>query len=622
MGWRAARGRLIAFTDDDCRPAADWLELMLAAEAGPATFLQGRTVADPDEYHLLHGFARSMEVERFDPWAPTCNIAYPRALLERIDGFDESFPDAWGEDTDMALRAIEAGAEQHFIEEAVVRHAVLPRRLGQALSDTVRRSTIHIVVARHPQQRQALDMALFTKRRHAFLLLLARGPAVRAPAAAAGARGCDPLPALVQPGTAMDAATGRLVARGVPATPLAARLDDGRRDGAILGPSPDSGALMRIALLAPTYWPEVTRGSERVVHDLAVLLAERGHDVTLLTSHPGATTVAEEEGVRVVRDRRPPRLDRMRFYEDHVETTPALFARLAAGRFDVAAAFHNASAWAAVRARRVGGPPVAFCYHGLPTRFYLVERRYRIELMRAAITGAAATTVLSEAAAVADAPLAAVRAAGAPGRNLHRALRCREGRAAATRRSSAPRASAIRASVPTCCSRPSAGCASASRRAPAGRRDAGSGPEPPSDRAARRERSGRSPQPALRPIGSRTSTPARPRACCQRSARPRGWSCSSRSPRGRLRSRLDLGRVRRRSTRTRSAASSNPTTRIPWWTRSRSALKLGTDPATAAACRDRAAAYDWSARIGPYEETARGGRGNRAASRASAYGAS
>ena len=156
---------------------------------------------------------------------------------------------------------------------------------------------------------------------------------------------------------------------------------------------------MRVALLAPTYWPEVTRGSERVVHDLAVLLADRGHDVTVLTAHPGASAVADEEGVRVIRDRRPPRPDRLRFYEDHVETTPTLAARLVAGSFDVAAAFHNASAWAAVRARRFGGPPVAFCYHGLPTRFYLVERRYRIELMRAATAGSAATTVLSEAAA-------------------------------------------------------------------------------------------------------------------------------------------------------------------------------------------------------------------------------
>jgi glycosyltransferase involved in cell wall biosynthesis len=158
---------------------------------------------------------------------------------------------------------------------------------------------------------------------------------------------------------------------------------------------------MRIALLAPTYWPEVTRGSERVVHDLAVTLTDRGHDVTLLSSHPGPGALAVEEGVRVIRDRRPPRLERLRFYEDHVEAAPALFARLVRGQFDVAAAFHNASAWAAVRAHRFGGPPVAFCYHGLPTRFYLVERRYRIELMRAAIDGSAATAVLSEAAAVA-----------------------------------------------------------------------------------------------------------------------------------------------------------------------------------------------------------------------------
>jgi glycosyltransferase involved in cell wall biosynthesis len=171
VGWRAARGRLVAFTDDDCRPAADWLERLLAAEPAGETILQGRTIADPDERHLLLGFARSMEVERFDPWAPTCNIAYPRALLERVDGFDESFADAWGEDTDLALRAIAAGAEQHFIEDAVVRHAVLPRRLGRALGDAVRRSDIHIVVARHPQQRAALDMRLFTKRRHAWVLL-------------------------------------------------------------------------------------------------------------------------------------------------------------------------------------------------------------------------------------------------------------------------------------------------------------------------------------------------------------------------------------------------------------------------------------------------------------------
>lgn len=171
VGWRAATGRLIAFTDDDCRPEPDWLEQLLAAEAGDQTILQGMTLVDPEERHLLHGFARSMEVYEPDRWAPTCNIAYPRALLERVGGFDESFTDAWGEDTDLALRSIESGANQVWVHEALVHHAVLPRRLSGALSDAVRRSNIHIVLVRHPSQRRELDMRLFTKRRHAWVLL-------------------------------------------------------------------------------------------------------------------------------------------------------------------------------------------------------------------------------------------------------------------------------------------------------------------------------------------------------------------------------------------------------------------------------------------------------------------
>jgi phosphatidylinositol alpha-mannosyltransferase len=156
---------------------------------------------------------------------------------------------------------------------------------------------------------------------------------------------------------------------------------------------------VRIALLQPTYWPEVTRGSERIVHDLATLLAERGHEVTLITTHPGPAATTIEDGFRVVRARRAPRLQRLRWYEDHVANAPNVIVRLLRGRFDVAAAFHNADAWAAVKARRLGGPPVVFNHHGLPTRRYLVERRYRVEMMRAAIAGAGATTVLSEAAA-------------------------------------------------------------------------------------------------------------------------------------------------------------------------------------------------------------------------------
>ena len=73
---------------------------------------------------------------------------------------------------------------------------------------------------------------------------------------------------------------------------------------------------MRIALLHPTYWPEVRRGAERLVHDLAGWLAKEGHDVTILTTHREKTSTADEDGVRVVRMwRAPDALFERRAYE-------------------------------------------------------------------------------------------------------------------------------------------------------------------------------------------------------------------------------------------------------------------------------------------------------------------
>ena len=160
-----------------------------------------------------------------------------------------------------------------------------------------------------------------------------------------------------------------------------------------------AGRHLRIALLTPTYWPEVRRGSERLAHDLSAALATRGHEVTLITSHPGPTRETLEDGVRVVRARRPPRWPRAAWYEYHLGNVLGVVPRLLRGRFDVVHAQFNTEAWAAVKARRLGGPPVVFACHGIVTRAHLVERRYRLEMMREAVRGAAATLALSAAAA-------------------------------------------------------------------------------------------------------------------------------------------------------------------------------------------------------------------------------
>jgi GT2 family glycosyltransferase len=189
-GWRATGAPLVAFTDDDCRPAPDWLERLRAA-GRDGGFVQGRTEPDPDERHLLYGLARTQRIEAPDGWYQTCNMLYPRALLERLGGFDERFaggaggPEG-GEDTDLALRALRAGARFSFADRAVVWHAVHPRHAWHAVRDARRWRTIAPLVARYPEQRRALHRRVFWKPQHERVLLaaaalLARRPALAAP---------------------------------------------------------------------------------------------------------------------------------------------------------------------------------------------------------------------------------------------------------------------------------------------------------------------------------------------------------------------------------------------------------------------------------------------------------
>lgn len=176
LGWRAAGGRLVVFTDDDCRPHPDWLQTLLArVSPGESTsFVQGRTIPDPDEAHLLYGLARSQDVRAPSDWYPTCNIAYPRALLERLNGFDESFYFG-GEDTDLGIRARANGATRIYEPNAVVFHAVMARTLPAALRDAFRWPSLPLVVRKHPEHRAALYRPWVWKRRHATLVTALAG---------------------------------------------------------------------------------------------------------------------------------------------------------------------------------------------------------------------------------------------------------------------------------------------------------------------------------------------------------------------------------------------------------------------------------------------------------------
>ena len=158
---------------------------------------------------------------------------------------------------------------------------------------------------------------------------------------------------------------------------------------------------MRVALLNPVFWPEVRRGSERVVRDLADGLLARGDHPRVITSHRGRPGIAVEDSLEVERVWRPPgggRLER-RLYEQHL--THVGLSYLALRRFDpdVAHAFFATDALAATRWSRERGRPVVFSFMGVPHRQGLANRRWRKELLVRACAEADAVVALSREAA-------------------------------------------------------------------------------------------------------------------------------------------------------------------------------------------------------------------------------
>jgi GT2 family glycosyltransferase len=168
-GWRLARAELVAFTDDDCAPEPGWLAaLAQAADENPAAIVQGRTLPERDDRRLL---TRTVRIERAGPQFETCNIAYPRALLEELGGFDETYGlRPAGEDTDLAWRALDRGHRAVYVVGAVVRHAVMELGVAGALRDANRWGGSAKLFAEHPGARTMLHRRVFWNVWHYLLL--------------------------------------------------------------------------------------------------------------------------------------------------------------------------------------------------------------------------------------------------------------------------------------------------------------------------------------------------------------------------------------------------------------------------------------------------------------------
>jgi glycosyltransferase involved in cell wall biosynthesis len=180
-GWRAARGRVIAFTDDDCSPSPDWLSAGMAAMAEGATIVVGRTMPNPAQSGNSGPFSRTQNVDRESGtrYMHTCNVFYLRSDLEATGGFDPAFNKKGGEDTDLGWRLLDRGASVAFAEDAVVLHDVTKGSFRAAVREASMWRDIPRVAARHPKRaRPLLVHGLFWKRSHEYVLLAELGVVV------------------------------------------------------------------------------------------------------------------------------------------------------------------------------------------------------------------------------------------------------------------------------------------------------------------------------------------------------------------------------------------------------------------------------------------------------------
>jgi HAD superfamily hydrolase (TIGR01662 family) len=111
LGWRTATTPWIAFLDDDVVPDDDWyaaLDADLRDLPADVAGSQGRVRVPLPADRRPTDWERGTAGLATSSWI-TADLAYRRAALAAVGGFDERFPRAFREDSDLALRVMATG---------------------------------------------------------------------------------------------------------------------------------------------------------------------------------------------------------------------------------------------------------------------------------------------------------------------------------------------------------------------------------------------------------------------------------------------------------------------------------------------------------------------------------
>lgn len=112
-GWRLSDARWICFLDDDVRPDPGWGAALAEdlAAAGSSGAVGSQAIIGVPIRHGLRVSDDERRTQRLETaqWI-TADMAYRRSALVEVGGFDERFPRAYREDSDLGLRITLSGS--------------------------------------------------------------------------------------------------------------------------------------------------------------------------------------------------------------------------------------------------------------------------------------------------------------------------------------------------------------------------------------------------------------------------------------------------------------------------------------------------------------------------------
>jgi GT2 family glycosyltransferase len=131
-GAAQAKGAILAFTDDDCEPAAGWLQALAQRFAETPDFavggrvlngLSGNPFSTASQMLIDYLYSYYNSNHRRARFLASNNLALPAERFRTIGGFDTNFPSAAGEDRELCDRWLHHGYGMVYAPEVVVRHS-------------------------------------------------------------------------------------------------------------------------------------------------------------------------------------------------------------------------------------------------------------------------------------------------------------------------------------------------------------------------------------------------------------------------------------------------------------------------------------------------------------------